>query len=382
MRGDFAKKIKGKNKGKARANFGFGGVVFRLLLLLLLLGGLGVGYLFIKTQIEVSSIKVSYSQDFVINRSEKNTNSWLWVYVDSKDLYHTTIIKICGYFPWENTRTINSFCLDGDGYMQIDNSGSMAKVSSLLVRAAMLAEPNIVNGFLGILEGSLAYRFDNVVIVPLECDSSNLLGEESSFPDIVNVLDLGFWDLAQNQSQIEALVSCSYGNPSKNDLTAFRSQLKEYTLKSFELMTFANSVTQQDGSTLVGITYESWDKMFREISAGTPIKLEQTQVEVFNTTDIAGYAGFFSRSFNHYGLNVIRTDNIPGGVYDECGRSKIYVTKTKNKFEESCDVIEFMLFATQGQFPEIIEGPPPFIYTGDIIVIICSPLDVTTSENK
>ena len=105
------------------------------------------------------------------------------------------------------------------------------------------------------------------------------------------------------------------------------------------------------------------DESIREhldISRTRALRGEHVKVEVYNGSDIPGYARDIARRIHNSGCRVIRFENA-SILYDE---TKIYVAD-KEKFSTGLDVVSSIVREAR-----IIEGRPDFLTTGDIVVVL------------
>lgn len=105
------------------------------------------------------------------------------------------------------------------------------------------------------------------------------------------------------------------------------------------------------------------DESLREnldISRTKGLRGEHVKVEVYNGSDIPGYARTIARQIYNSGCRVIRFENT-SVLYDE---TKIYVAD-KEKFSTGLDVVTSVVKEAR-----IIEGRPDFLTTGDIVVVL------------
>jgi hypothetical protein len=84
-------------------------------------------------------------------------------------------------------------------------------------------------------------------------------------------------------------------------------------------------------------------------------------VEVYNGSGIPKAALRYSRTVQNLGTRVVRTGNAP--IDEE--KTKIYISK-KDSFNKSLSLVE-KIFVDK---PEIIEGRPAFMTTGDIVIVL------------
>lgn len=87
---------------------------------------------------------------------------------------------------------------------------------------------------------------------------------------------------------------------------------------------------------------------------------EHAKIEVYNASDIQGYAQVMGRKIYNAGCRVIRYETA-SEQYDE---TKIYVTD-KERFANALSVVSSVVSEA-----EVIEGRPSFLTTGDIIVVL------------
>ncbi len=91
------------------------------------------------------------------------------------------------------------------------------------------------------------------------------------------------------------------------------------------------------------------------------LEREQARIEVFNGTEVSGYASWHSRWIRHIGGDVIRSGNAPG----QWDKTTIFVTE-RQEFQVTVEKISELW---EGDV-EIVEGRPDFVTTGDVIVVL------------
>lgn len=97
-----------------------------------------------------------------------------------------------------------------------------------------------------------------------------------------------------------------------------------------------------------------------DVSRTRELRGEHVKVEVYNGSDIPGYARTIARRIHNSGCRVIRFENT-SVLYDE---TKIYVAD-KEKFSVGLGVVTSIVKGAR-----IIEGRPDFLTTGDIVVVL------------
>ena len=127
-------------------------------------------------------------------------------------------------------------------------------------------------------------------------------------------------------------------------------------------------LTAQESKVGVGISsyintqeYDNTWRTFSERMIDRELERERVRVEIYNGSGMSGYASQYARRIRNSGCEVVRFDNAPT-IQD---KTEFYVPKPK-EFDYSLKVI-FELFP--GSY-EIIEGRPPFMTTGDVVIIL------------
>ncbi len=97
-----------------------------------------------------------------------------------------------------------------------------------------------------------------------------------------------------------------------------------------------------------------------DISRTRALRAEHVKVEVYNGSDIQGYARTIARRIHNAGCRVIRYENA-SKLYDN---TKIYVSDME-KFPNGLEIVSGIV-----QDASVVEGRPEFLTTGDIIVVL------------
>jgi hypothetical protein len=104
-------------------------------------------------------------------------------------------------------------------------------------------------------------------------------------------------------------------------------------------------------------------KLSQSIELFKPVDVsqEQVKVEVYNGSGIAKAALRYSRTIQNLGARVVRTGNSPTDI----DKTVVYVSN-KQRYQKSLALVQ----QTFVDNPEIIEGRPSFMTTGDIVVVL------------
>lgn len=108
----------------------------------------------------------------------------------------------------------------------------------------------------------------------------------------------------------------------------------------------------------------NYDKTWREFVntiIDRDLEKERVRVEVYNGSELSGYASQYARRIRNTGCEVVRYDNAPS-VQD---RTQIFVSNPED-FPNSLETILELFPGSQ----EIVEGRPSFMTTGDIVIIL------------
>lgn len=107
--------------------------------------------------------------------------------------------------------------------------------------------------------------------------------------------------------------------------------------------------------------YDAVWRTFIDTMIDKELEKERARVEVYNASDLSGYAGQYARRIRNSGIEVVRYDNAPS--VEE--KTKFYIPNLQ-EYENTFEVIKEIFPGTY----EVIEGRPSFMTTGDIVVIL------------
>jgi len=91
------------------------------------------------------------------------------------------------------------------------------------------------------------------------------------------------------------------------------------------------------------------------------LEKERVRVEVYNGSDLPGYAAQYARRIRNSGCDVVRYDNAPSKQQN----TQFYVPNPE-EFDNSLEIILELFPGSQ----EIVEGRPAFMTTGDIVIVL------------
>ena len=98
--------------------------------------------------------------------------------------------------------------------------------------------------------------------------------------------------------------------------------------------------------------------------------LEQAQIEIYNATGITGLGTRLGRWLGNLGLLIVRTENAPLLVSEDCRGNMIYVVD-KAKYNDSVGEVVDIITERFGNEVNLVYNRPEFVATGDIIVVLC-----------
>lgn len=151
-----------------------------------------------------------------------------------------------------------------------------------------------------------------------------------------------------------------------NKISDTRKKLSSFSKHIIDLG--GSDYTEEDLSDSGGVVYyfnsSAYDSSFRkylEDMIDTSLEQEQVKVEVYNGSGISGAAEQMARKIENSGCDVVRYENAP----DTIEKTVLYIPN-EEKFKRATEIVEEVL----GSSPEIINGRPSFMTTGDIVVVL------------
>jgi hypothetical protein len=127
-------------------------------------------------------------------------------------------------------------------------------------------------------------------------------------------------------------------------------------------------LVQEATTTGVGVSnyldVSEYDQVWQDFITGIidkELEKERVRVEIYNASDLAGYAGQYARRIRNSGCEVVRYDNAP-----QIQQQTQFYVPNPDDFKNSLETILELFPGDQ----EIVEGRPSFMTTGDIVIIL------------
>jgi hypothetical protein len=182
-----------------------------------------------------------------------------------------------------------------------------------------------------------------------------------------------------NSSEIKNLSGHIYSNYSSLELVSKFSDISKAKSEG-DIIDLSEEWALLDDSLGNGkkvkvFNYDSIDRKFAqtiEVFRPLDISKEQVKVEVYNGSGVSKAALRYARSIENLGAKVVRTNNAP----EDVEKTVFYVPK-KSEFQKSIALVDKIFV----QEPEIIEGRPNFMTTGDIVIILGSDIQQEVDWN-
>lgn len=121
-----------------------------------------------------------------------------------------------------------------------------------------------------------------------------------------------------------------------------------------------------DGTKVAVTTYESFREQFPTFFKIEEISQEQAFVEVYNATDISGYASIFSRKWSMLGIDISRVGN---AAHEEEGEA-LAILYVRNEQQYSRTLAMIKSSFPEGKVSVKIGRPSSLVTTGDIVVFL------------
>ncbi len=179
----------------------------------------------------------------------------------------------------------------------------------------------------------------------------NLLTSSAKFKDLDIVIYSSYGTIANTAIQLRQV---------QQSILNFRPYLID--LSSTQYLSQEVNVAGIGVSNYLDIS--KYDQIWREFVntiIDRDLEKERVRVEVYNGSELSGYASQYARRIRNSGCEVVRYDNAPS-VQE---RTQIFVSNPEN-FSNSLEIILELFPGSQ----EIVEGRPSFMTTGDIVIIL------------
>jgi len=346
-------------------------VSIRTLVKYVFLLGFGVFILYACSYIyKLSTYKISlnskYKFDYMSNFSG---DSLLIVVFNGEGISTAGIEEICLLV---NNDRLEKLCMNGDIILENRSEYKVTdyvRVTDLMISSGLYDNSDL-QVFIKQLEAIWALSLKNVIFIPR--NSINAVSNSQNVEDLLSYFQKqnDFKLLLDRENLVEFFGEC-YGNMETNELNRWMKIIE--TKEVNETLVEIDSTTKLGGSEEIVsyVSYDFWDTFFPGIMSNKSILSEQAQIEIYNATNINGYASFFARWLKNNGLQVVRTENAP---YDgnACERTIVYVPANAENINDSLELVESVIyFIADGNY-QVEFKSPEFMYTGDIIIILCN----------
>ncbi len=223
------------------------------------------------------------------------------------------------------------------------------------------------------IEEQMAINFDSYVLFGSEI-SKNFISDSSTWgnseEEVLTIFSkLSLFNLMPRYYKVHLFEEYFHSNMSFLEMYSIFQSLEGVVVSdNYEYFylgddEFVREVTLGGSRDVKALNTVAFDQSLRaniDISRTRALRGEHVKVEVYNGSDIPGYARTIARRIYNSGCRVIRFKNasVP---YDE---TKIYVSDME-KFVNGLEVVNDIV-----KEATVVEGRPSFLTTGDIIVVL------------
>ena len=222
-------------------------------------------------------------------------------------------------------------------------------------------------------EEQMAINFDSYVLFGSQI-SKNFVSDDDSWgkskDDVLDIFSkLSFLNLMPRYYKVYLFEDYFHSNMSFLEMyTSFQNIRGIILSGNYEYFNLKNDefVVQKSlgsGREIKVLNRSVFDESLRQnidVLRTRDLRAEHVKVEVYNGSDIPGYARNVARRIFNSGCRVIRFENA-SKTYEN---TKIYVSDIE-KFANGLSVVESIVDNAQ-----VVEGRPEFLTTGDIIVVL------------
>jgi hypothetical protein len=158
------------------------------------------------------------------------------------------------------------------------------------------------------------------------------------------------------------------GLSSTLSLTATREMLRAVNNgKTYEFrQSLLPLYSSPDGSSIPVVTYGAFQEQFPDFFKIEEVAQEQAFVEVYNATQISGYASIIGKKLSMLGIDVSRVNNVQ--FSEETTAVAVIYIKDDKQYNRTMSLIKSSL--PEGEVIVRVGRPPNLVTTGDIVVFL------------
>lgn len=319
----------------------------------------------------INSFNFTFSDKYKGNFESLKEQTWLFVRVNNPNLEVALIEEMQLIFVSDNFQNIYEVSINKDTLLEDRteyNRRGVIKVSDILIRSSTIKDlDNHIDALKWYVEELISYRIDQVVIVPPIVYSQKKI----TLDDLNSTIMNWKWkNIITEGKAIREAMSLIYSSSSKNQLINFRNKYEEYNFYEKKIIPQESGEDIEAGLVFKYISVDQWSDLLQSLEIYENLLLEQAQIEIYNATDITGMSIRLGRWLENLGLLVVRTENAPLLVSENCSGNMIYVVD-KTKYNDSVKEVVAIIKERFGNEVNLVYNRPEFVATGDIIVVLC-----------
>lgn len=223
------------------------------------------------------------------------------------------------------------------------------------------------------IEEQMAVNFDSYVWFGSEI-SKNFVSDSDRWgyneDEVLQIFSkLSFFNLIPKYYKVHVFEDYFHSNMSFLEMYSYFQNIRgTISAKSYKYIdireeSLFENITLSSGKNARSLNVREMDISLREnidILRTRDLTKEHVKVEIYNGTEIPGYARVMARKVYNAGCRVIRHEN-SGRIYEN---TTIYVSDSQ-RFENGLSVVGNIL-----PNANIVEGRPDFLTTGDIVIVL------------